>query len=203
MISCLKEFYNDVGELVVHYDPGQEGLYLQATRELWEAATSKNLTHHSQELQQVRAEIQQKYGKQGLELDLFSLPKGIHKNEGNFSAMVLKQFLKRNGFQVLVSEEDYYLMWERNHHRTNEGFSVITGIFGTNKIQELLTLAPQGGDPDVFAFLNHDPAEAWFIEAKRRNERPTKKQIQNFPFLKQLLCPVEIARVQPLEVKKE
>lgn len=203
MIDQLSQFYNDAGELIVSYDPAQERLYEEATLVLWEAATSWGLKHHSYELQKKRNEIQREYRKKGLLLDLFALPKGIHKKEGNFSAMVIKHFLQAQGFHVLVSEEDYYLMWERGHHYTNNGFKAIETIFGTKRIEELLRCAPQGGDPDVFAFLDHNPEQAWFIEAKRQNEAPTKKQVQNLPFIKELLCPVEIARVVPLVDKHQ
>jgi hypothetical protein len=203
MINQLRQFYNDSGEIVISYDPEQEELYRKAARELWEAATSWGLNHHSYELLKKRNQIQREYRNKNLLLDLFPLPKGIHKNEGNFSAMVLKHFLQTHGFHVLVSEEDYYLMWERRHHYTNDGFKIIETIFGTKRIAELLRRAPQGGDPDVFAFLDHTPELAWFIEAKRQNEAPTKKQIQNFPHIKELLCPVEIARIVPIIKKKQ
>lgn len=199
MINQLRQFYNDAGELVVSYDPKQKDLYLKATRELGDVATSDGLQHHSPALQKSRNEIQRKYRKNGLILDLFPLPKGIHRNEGNFSAMVLKHFLQAKGFYVLVSEEDYYLMWERGHHYTNDGFKIIKTIFGTKKIEELLRRATkQGGDPDVFAFLDDNPEVSWFIEAKRQNEALTTIQTQNFPHIKDLLCPVEIARIVPL-----
>ena len=133
MINQLRQFYNDAGELVVSYNPKQEELYQQATRELGDVAISEGLKHHSPELQKSRNEIQRKYRKNGLLLDLFPLPKGIHRNEGNFCAMVLKHFLQAKGFRVLVSEEDYYLMWERGHHYTNDGFKIIKTIFGSIK----------------------------------------------------------------------
>ena len=169
MINQLSQFYKDTCEFVVFYDPKQEELYRQATHELWGTAMSWGLKHHSYELYKARGEIQRKYRRNGLELDLFSLPKGTHKDEGNFSAMVLKHFLQTKGFQVLVSEEDYYLMSQRGHHYTNDGFGVIKKIFGANKIEDLLRRAPQGGDPDVFAYIDYDPQMAWFIEAKREN----------------------------------
>lgn len=206
MIDQLSQFYKDTGEFVVLYDSKQEKLYRQATHELWETAMSRGLKHHSHELHKARSEIQRKYRRNGLELDIFSLPKGTHKDEGNFSAMVLKHFLQAKGFKALVSEEDYYLMSQRGHHYTNDGFGVINKIFGTNKIEELLRRAPKGGDPDVFAYLDYDPPMAWFIEAKRENERFTKRQEENFPYIRKLLCPVEIARIVPSaqeQVKKE
>ncbi|MGA2240316.1 MAG: hypothetical protein ABSH06_27140 [Thermodesulfobacteriota bacterium] len=206
MINQLSQFYNDTGEFFVFYDPKQEELYRQATHELWETATYRGLKHHSYELHKACNEIQKKYRRNGLKLDLFSLPKGTHKNEGNFSAMVLKHFLQTKGFQVLVSEEDYYLMSQRGNRYKNDGFDTIKKIFGANKIEKLLRRAPKGGDPDVFAYIGHDSQRAWFIEAKRDNERLTKKQKQNFPYIRELLCPVEIARVVPSaqeQVKKE
>ena len=203
MINQLRQFYNDAGELVVSYNPKQEELYQQATRELGDVATSEGLKHHSPELQKSRNEIQRKYRKNGLLLDLFPLPKGIHRNEGNFCAMVLKHFLQAKGFHVLVSEEDYYLMWERGHHYTNDGFKIIKTIFGSKKIEELLRRASHGGDPDVFAFLDHNPEVSWFIEAKRLKEPTTKKQTQNFPHIKELLCSVEIARIVPSTHEKQ
>ena len=180
MIDQLSQFYNETGDLIVYYHPKQEELYRQATHELWETAMSQDLKHHSYELHKVHSEIQRKYRRNGLELDLFSLPKGTHKDEGNFSAMVLKHFLQTKGFQVLVSEEDYYLMSQRGHHYINDGFGVIKKIFGANKIEELLRRAPKGGDPDVFAYIDYGPPMAWFIEAKRKNERFTKRQEENF-----------------------
>lgn len=198
MIKSLSKFYNDSGELVVSYDPGQEELYRQAANELWNAATYRDLKHHSNELRKVRNEIQREYRKKGLILDLFHLCKGIHKGEGNFCAMVLKHFLEANGFKVLVSEEDYYLMWERGNHNKNKGLDVINQIFGTDKINKLLDKTGQGGDPDVFAFLDHDPTKAWFIEAKRQGEKFTESQKENFPHIEELLSPVEIARIVPL-----
>jgi hypothetical protein len=197
LIDQLSQFYKDNSEFVVFYDPKQEELYRQATHELWETATSQDLRHHSYGLYKARSEIQRKYRRNGLKLDLFSLPKGTHKDEGNFSSMVLKHFLQTKGFQVLVSEEDYYLMSQRGHHYTNEGFSVIKKIFGANKIEELLRRAPKGGDPDVFAYIDYDPSKSWFIEVKRENERFTKRQEENFPYIRELLCPVEIARIVP------
>ncbi len=195
MIKSLSKFYNDFGELVVEYPPEQEELYLQAHNELWEAADSRDLKHHSPELRKVRNEIQTKYRKKGLILDLFHLCKGIHKGEGNFCAMVVKHFLEAKGFEALVSEEDYYLMWERGNRHKNDGFDVINKIFSAEKVEELLSKTCQGGDPDIFVFLDLDPTMAWFIEAKRQGEDFTKKQKQNFPYIRGLLCPVEIARI--------
>ncbi len=197
MIKSLSKFYNDSGELVVSYNPEQEVLYQQAHKELLETAESKGLEHHSPELRKARDEIQKKYQKKGLQLDLFSLPKGIHeKDKGNFCAMALKHFLKAEGFQVLVSEEDYYLMLERKKNRyKNDGYEMIKKIFGSQKISELLDNTKNGGDPDVFAFLDHDPTMSWFIEAKRPTEGFTRPQKQNFPYIRDLLCPVETARM--------
>ncbi|RJP85368.1 MAG: hypothetical protein C4518_16120 [Desulfobacteraceae bacterium] len=202
MINQLRQFYNDDDELVIPYDPEQKELYMEATKELEEAA--KYLIHHSPELRKSRDKIERKYRKKGLLLDLFGLPKGIHSNEGNFFAMVLKRFLKDKGFHVLVSEEDYFLMWQRGHHNTNDGFKIIENIFGTEKIKELLLRAPSGGDPDVFAFLDHNPKLAWFIEAKRQGEPFTKKQGMNFPYINELLRrKVEIARIVPSQQKNQ
>jgi hypothetical protein len=197
MIRELAQYYDSAGELVVRYDPRQREIYLKATSELWEAATSEGLKHHSAELYKARDEIQKRYRKLGLELDLFPLPKGTHKGEGNVTAMILKRFLKEKGFQVLVSEEDYYLLSERGHHYTNKGYGIISKIFGEYKVERLLS-ASQGGDPDIFAYLSAEPKKAWFIEAKRMNEKLTPKQAENFPYIREYLCPVEIARIIPL-----
>lgn len=203
MINQLRQFYNDDGELIIPYDPEQEEIYIEATKELGKVADSSDLKHHSPELQKSRDEIQKEYRKKGLLLDLFGLPKGIHRDEGNFSAMVVKRFLKDKGFHVLVSEEDYFLMSQRGHHNTNDGFKIIENIYGAEIIKGLL-LGDSGGDPDVFAFLDHNPKLAWFIEAKREGEAFTKKQEMNFPRIKEFLRrKVEIARIVPSSQKNQ
>ena len=202
MINHLRQFYNADDELVIPYDQEQKELYIEATKELEEAA--KYLMHHSPELRKSRDKIETKYRKKGLQIDLFGLPKGIHRNEGNFSAMVVKRFLKDKGFHVLVSEEDYFLMWQRGHHNTNDGFKIIENIFGAGNIKELLLHASSGGDPDIFAFLDHNPKRAWFIEAKREGEGFTKTQDMNFPLIEEFLRQkVEIARIIPSPQKNQ
>ncbi|MEZ4550759.1 MAG: hypothetical protein R2874_09860 [Desulfobacterales bacterium] len=173
---------------------------MEAIRETEEAA--KYLMHHSPELRKSRDKIETKYRKKGLQIDLFGLPKGIHRNEGNFSAMVVKRFLKDKGFHVLVSEEDYFLMWRRGHHNTNDGFKIIENIFGAGNIKELLLHASSGGDPDIFAFLDHNPA-AWFIEAKRgaRVYKDTGHELSTYRGI--FASKVEIARIIPSPRKTE
>ncbi len=196
MIPELAQYYEG-DELVVKYDTIQMEIYLRATQELWEIETSQDLKHHSYELIKARDQIQEKYRKIGLEIDLFPLPKGTHKGEGNVAAMLLKDFLQKKGFQVLVSEEDFYLLSDRGHHYTNKGYNIINNIFGETKVKELLKATQMGGDPDIFAYLALEPKKTWFIEAKRPGEKLTQKQEVNFPLIRKYLCPVEIARLVP------
>ena len=200
MINQLSEFYNDTGELVVSYDPRQEELYKKASSELWKEADSWGLKHHSYELEKRRDEVQGKYRKEGLELDLFSLCKGTSKGGGynNFSAMVVKHFLTSKKFHVLSSSEDFALVFDRGTRHLTKGFGIISKIFGKEKVEELLQKAPKnGGEPDLFVYLDDDPNNAWFVEAKRKNESLTPTQKHNFPFIRDLLCPIEIARIVP------
>jgi hypothetical protein len=194
MIEQLRKFYDTTGEIVVPYDRGQEELYEKAMKELVQKA--EFLEQHSYEIRKLRDEIQRKYDQLGLRVDLYSCCK--NPNWHNFAAMFVKRFLSDRGFRVLTSSEDFALIFDRGTRYDTEGFSTICKIFGERRVNELMRKAQRnGGEPDLFVYLNQDPSSAWFVEAKRRTESLTSAQIENFPFITDLLCPIEIARIVP------
>ena len=200
MIKRLSEFDKHVGELVVTYDSTQEELYKKASGELRKEADDWGLKHRSYELGKARDAIQNKYEKEGLQIPIYSFCKGINSGGGNnnFAAMVVKHFLTTNKFRVLASSEDFALIFDRGKRYETQGFGIISKIFGEKKVGELLKKAPRnGGEPDLFVYLDHDPKNACFVEVKRTNERLYPAQRENFPLITDLLCPIVIARIVP------
>jgi hypothetical protein len=202
MIEQLSEFYAGAGEFVVYYDPRQEEIYNRAINELREENLSFGYKHHTYEIEKNRDKVQRKYQKQeGLELDLFSCCN--NKNYSNASAMIVKHFLKNKGFNVLVSSEDFALLFDRGTRYLTKGFGIICEIFGKNRVEELMRKAPgtggnpNGGEPDLFVYLDRSLSSAWFVEVKGIGESFTPAQSKHFPLIEDLLCPVETARIVP------
>ena len=197
MIERLRKYYTKSGELFLDYDIRQEEIYRKAMDELTKEATERNYNQHTPEIKKLRDKIQTKFRmKEGLELDLMSCCK--NPNWKNSSAMIVKHWFKNQGFNVLVSDEDYNLLFERRNRYRSDGFNVICKIFGQDKVEELLEKAPQnGGDPDLFIYLNPSPKTSWFVEVKKMipNECLTPLQRKHFPLITDSLCPVEIARI--------
>lgn len=200
MIKQLREFDTNTGELLVVYDPMQEALYRKASNELWKEADSRNMKPRSHDLERTRDKIQRQYRREGLEIPIYSICQGIQKGGGNnnFAAMVVKQFLMTQKFQVLSSSEEFALLFDRGKRDETDGFRIICRIFGEERVKELMTKAPRnGGEPDLFVYFDHDPKNAWFVEAKRKDESLTPSQKQNFPLIERSLCPIVIARIVP------
>ena len=85
-----------------------------------------------------------------------------------FAAMIAKDFFNRRGFNVLVSSEDFSLIFDRNvsDHNTGyptKGLNVINEIFGSDKVEEIKqrTGRKNGGEPDLFVYLDRDPSVAF------------------------------------------
>jgi len=200
MIKQLSKFYDNAGEIVVPYDESQEELYKKAMKELVKESKSLGYKHHSYETEKLRAKIQSEYAEEGLKVDLIS---NNNSNWSNFAAMVVKRFLTRKGFHVLASSEDFNLILDRGTRYDSVGFSIICKIFGAKKVEELMRKAKRnGGEPDLFVYLDHSPNSAWFVEVKRKNEPLTSAQVENFPFIRDLLCPIEIARIVRLNEQR-
>lgn len=199
MIKSLRKYYISSGELFIDYDKRQEEIYRKAMDELTTEAKRRQYKQHTPEIRKLRDKIQAKYRtKEGLQLDLMSCCK--NPNWNNFSAMLVKHWFQDQGFNVLVSDEDYNVLFERKNRYKSDGFSVICNIFGQHKIEALMEKASQnGGDPDLFVYLDPNPKTSWFVEVKKMipNECLTPMQRKHFPLIADSLCPVEIARILP------
>lgn len=200
MIEQLRECYNSGGEIVVPYNENQEQIYKKAMKELKEKA--KHFQHHKDEIEELRDKIQRRNEKEeGLGIDLMSCCK--NPRWYNFAAMVVKRFLTNKGFRVLTSSEDFNLILDRGTRYDTKGFTIITKILGEKRVEELMRKAQRnGGEPDLFVYLDYNPNNVWFVEAKRDGEGLTSAQIENFPFIRDLLCPIEIARIVPSNISK-
>jgi len=195
MIEQLREFYDKAGEIVAPYEEDQKELYDKANKEFVEESNNLGLKHHTPEFVELRDRIWKKYKGKGLKVDFIGCN---NPNWSNFSSVAAKHFLTGKGFHVLVTGEDFALLLDRETRRYSEGFKIICDIFGEMKVKELLDkVASNGGEPDLFVYLDQDPNNAWFVEVKKRGERLTRTQMKHFPLIQNILCPVEILRLVP------
>ena len=120
---------------------------------------------------------------------------GIHQEDGNFAAMVVRKHFEDQGYLVL---QNYLLVRCPRKRETDDGFHFLINLFGKENIDKVIEKANKlklrGGDPDLFVY-KEDHSEFFFAEAKD-TDKLRNNQSALFPIIERYLCPVKVARIK-------
>lgn len=167
------------------------------------------------------AQDRKQYLEGGGPLDQWPHRIGRHEAAAEFPTMLVRQFLREQGYAVYVSglsekiTIDSYSLAMFPGKRRDAAFSNARRVLGlsdqqleaflgrVNESRSILGLGSHGGDPDLLVQHLRRPADRFFVEVKASSkgykDRPTKQQEVVFPIIRaRLKIPIFVATVHIL-----
>ena len=147
--------------------------------------------------------LQKRYYKNGDSKCIYPQWRKTHsfqKPSGNFPAMVARYHFEKEGYRVV---DDYCLVRKPKQRSENAGYQLLCEIFGPSTVHEVICLSEavlcskgmrRGGDPDLFVYKSNF-SESFFVEAKEPPDDIKTSQRIVMYFIKNLMCPVYIAKI--------